>query len=325
MLQRRWSGAAWIALGLVALAGWVCSSSVALAQTPFGGTASPGTADWSNTPYLRNAPSGGYNLWPRGTPTPYGGTARPGTAEYNYAVPSGFAPSYSGYNLYPRGTPTPYGGTASPGTAEYNYATPSPWGGNVTRSYPSYSSNPGYSTYSAAPQVSYPSNISYGYPGVSQPAVTGSISGFQGSYPAPQVSYPSSVSYAFPGGSSPAVTQSSPSFGSLSLSPASFATERGSSPSVTVAEPAWPKADSTALIEITVPPDAKVWFDNETTNHTGSVRYFVTPALSSSKPSQYEVHARWTENGQPVDRREKLAVEPGKRAFLSFSNAPAGR
>jgi len=83
----------------------------------------------------------------------------------------------------------------------------------------------------------------------------------------------------------------------------------------------WSNQDNTALVEINVPANARVWFNDGETTQTGAVRHFVTPTLPRDKTATYEVRASWMESGQPVTRTQQLRVEPGKRATLSFTPA----
>jgi len=68
----------------------------------------------------------------------------------------------------------------------------------------------------------------------------------------------------------------------------------------------------TALVTVTVPADAKVWFDSSTaTSATGRVRQFVTPPLAAGRQYTYWVRARWNDNGQEVNQLQPVEVTPG--------------
>lgn len=71
-----------------------------------------------------------------------------------------------------------------------------------------------------------------------------------------------------------------------------------------------------ALINLTVPRNAEVWFSGEKTSSTGRSRSYVTPPLESNRRLAYDVRVRWMENGQPVERVEKVRVHPGDRLSL---------
>lgn len=75
-----------------------------------------------------------------------------------------------------------------------------------------------------------------------------------------------------------------------------------------------------ALITVRVPPNAEVWFDDQKTSQTGSMRTFVTPPLDSDRNFVYHVRARWTENGRSVEKTRKYDVHPGDRVFAIFFN-----
>jgi uncharacterized protein (TIGR03000 family) len=75
-----------------------------------------------------------------------------------------------------------------------------------------------------------------------------------------------------------------------------------------------------AFIQVRVPSNAEIWFDDDKTKQTGSVREFVSPVLDSDKRFVYNVRARWTAaNGQVVDQTRPVKVEAGRRSRVDFS------
>jgi uncharacterized protein (TIGR03000 family) len=78
-------------------------------------------------------------------------------------------------------------------------------------------------------------------------------------------------------------------------------------------------ADNAAIIQLKVPADAQVWFDDKATSLTGSVRPFTTPALESGKDYSYEIRARWTEAGRQVEQTRKVNFRSGDRMTLNFA------
>ena len=48
---------------------------------------------------------------------------------------------------------------------------------------------------------------------------------------------------------------------------------------------------------------------------------FVTPPLQPGQEYTYTLKARWTENGQPVERTRQIMVRPGQTATVDFSQA----
>src|SRR5262249_26327995 len=71
-----------------------------------------------------------------------------------------------------------------------------------------------------------------------------------------------------------------------------------------------------ALINLTVPTNAEVWFSGDKTTSTGGFRSFVTPPLESGHNFAYQLRVRWMEDGQPRERVEKPPVRPGERLNL---------
>jgi uncharacterized protein (TIGR03000 family) len=124
--------------------------------------------------------------------------------------------------------------------------------------------------------------------------------------------YPSSARPAEPGkgGSAPAGTYSYP--------------WRPSTPSSQPA-PSGPAAAPTAApaeIELHVPADAEVWFDDTKTTQEGTSRWYVSPPLASGRSYSYEVRVRWMESGRPVTQTRRVPVRAGGQVSLTFP-APA--
>ncbi len=135
---------------------------------------------------------------------------------------------------------------------------------------------------------------------------------------------PYTYSYSYPSYSYPAVTASFavPSERAAENGRGSYVSTDGNEEASNGAgRVSWPDRESTALIEVQVPANAEIWFNGHKTQQTGPDRFFVTPSLSSDMTSSYDVRAHWMDNGKAVDRKKELKVEPGKRAFVSFSSS----
>jgi uncharacterized protein (TIGR03000 family) len=84
-----------------------------------------------------------------------------------------------------------------------------------------------------------------------------------------------------------------------------------------------------ALIGVRVPEHAEIWIDGSKTSQTGSMREFVTPPLDPGQKFNYDVKARWTENGQEVVRERQVSFHAGDRLMVNMmapqqkSNEPA--
>jgi uncharacterized protein (TIGR03000 family) len=91
-------------------------------------------------------------------------------------------------------------------------------------------------------------------------------------------------------------------------------------PTDTVAD--WGPAAYTAEIEVLVPDDAAVWFNDWKGKSTGPVRRFQSPSLTPGQKYEYTVKARWEENGRPVTQTRPAFVTAGARVRVDFF-APA--
>jgi uncharacterized protein (TIGR03000 family) len=76
--------------------------------------------------------------------------------------------------------------------------------------------------------------------------------------------------------------------------------------------------DGQVLINVRVPPNAEVWFDDQKTSQTGPTRSFITPPLNPDHDFVYHIRARWTENGRQVEKTRRIDVHAGDRLFVNF-------
>jgi len=80
---------------------------------------------------------------------------------------------------------------------------------------------------------------------------------------------------------------------------------------------------NTALVDVYLPtPDAAVWFGDYPTQQTGTARQFQSPPLAPGRNFTYNITARWTVGGQPVQQTRAVVVQAGSRAAVDF-NQPA--
>jgi uncharacterized protein (TIGR03000 family) len=84
-------------------------------------------------------------------------------------------------------------------------------------------------------------------------------------------------------------------------------------------------ADNRAHIHVVVPTGALVWFEGAVTTQTGAERNFVSPELSSDGICVYEIKARWTQSGQPVERTLEVKVQRNKMSVADFHALPPPR
>jgi uncharacterized protein (TIGR03000 family) len=166
----------------------------------------------------------------------------------------------------------------------------------------------------AAAQVgSYPSGTypSYAYP--YYPAYRPSVPAPSSSLINPYNGYLPGNNYRpgfYPGAASlyarigPAVTRPSASPSRLYV-PTDTVADRG------------PAAD-TAQIEVLVPDDAAVWFNDWKGKSSGAVRKFQSPTLTRGQKYEYTVKARWEEKGQPVTQTRPVYVSAGAHVRVDF-------
>jgi uncharacterized protein (TIGR03000 family) len=79
--------------------------------------------------------------------------------------------------------------------------------------------------------------------------------------------------------------------------------------------------DAPATVVVQVPADAELWFQGQKTDLTGSQRTFTSPMLERGASYTYDVKARWTEDGKPVEKTRSVKVRAGERTTIDFVNA----
>jgi len=149
-----------------------------------------------------------------------------------------------------------------------------------------YGWNNGYNNYSYSPGWnSYPSN--YGYTWNSYPSST--YSTYQ-------------PAYSYNGQQFASNYNTVPNRGTTSFYPAD--------------QSAANVPETAAVINVRVPPDAKIMFSDQETKQQGPFRQFVTPALERGQNYYYMLRVQWNENGQSMDRSRKILVHAGDRINL---------
>jgi uncharacterized protein (TIGR03000 family) len=181
---------------------------------------------------------------------------------------------------------------------------------NIRIGNPFYGYYPGYYSYGYFPYGwGYASPYYYGGYGYS-PGYYGS--GYYGTYPGGANSYPSyysSPNYYF----TPSTTYS---YGAPADTSGYYAS-RESSP---------PAGSNTVLLNVRLPDaDAEVWVQGQRTQQRGTWREYISPSLNPNQNYTYDVRARWTENGQDVERTRSVRVRPNDVATVDFTTANTPR
>jgi uncharacterized protein (TIGR03000 family) len=79
-----------------------------------------------------------------------------------------------------------------------------------------------------------------------------------------------------------------------------------------------PLTDNSAGVHIRVPSDATVWVEDVRTQKTGPERDFVSPPLKPGTTFEYEIKARWMENGKPVQQMRTVKVRANETSNVDF-------
>jgi uncharacterized protein (TIGR03000 family) len=79
-----------------------------------------------------------------------------------------------------------------------------------------------------------------------------------------------------------------------------------------------PPTDNTASIRVRLPADATLLVDGVATTKTGPDRVFASPSLTPGSTYSYQLTARWTEGGRPVEQTRKVRVRANETTDVTF-------
>jgi uncharacterized protein (TIGR03000 family) len=71
------------------------------------------------------------------------------------------------------------------------------------------------------------------------------------------------------------------------------------------------EAPEKALIVAHLPEDARIWFEDEPTKQTGTLRQFLSPPLTPGKNYTYTVRVQWPEEGKWVSQVHSFPIHAG--------------
>ncbi len=81
-----------------------------------------------------------------------------------------------------------------------------------------------------------------------------------------------------------------------------------------------PSTPLSALLKVQVPLDAEVWLEGRRMSSVGSNRLYRSPPLNPAKGYVYEVRARWTFEGKPVEDVRHISIRAGATALVDFTH-----
>jgi uncharacterized protein (TIGR03000 family) len=79
--------------------------------------------------------------------------------------------------------------------------------------------------------------------------------------------------------------------------------------------------NDSALLKVHLPADAKLYFGTtEAALQSGSMRLFRSPSLDRGSNYQYDLRARWTENGRTVERTRSVPIHANDVVNVDFTH-----
>ena len=80
-----------------------------------------------------------------------------------------------------------------------------------------------------------------------------------------------------------------------------------------------PPDPNVATMNVRVPAGADVWVEGSKTGQSGTNRTYISPHLEPGLGYNYEIRARWTEAGKPVEATRQIKVHAGDTVDVDIS------
>lgn len=76
-----------------------------------------------------------------------------------------------------------------------------------------------------------------------------------------------------------------------------------------------------ARLEVSVPAtDAEIWLNGVRMKQTGTLRQYLSPPLKRAEDYAYDIRARWTENGQAIEKTQTVRVRATQQVKVDLAN-----
>ena len=75
------------------------------------------------------------------------------------------------------------------------------------------------------------------------------------------------------------------------------------------------------LVNLRVPRDAKIWFDENPTNQTGTMRSFESPPVAAGRDYVYDIRIEWKRDGKNITQTRRVKVHAGDVINLTMGSA----
>jgi uncharacterized protein (TIGR03000 family) len=82
-----------------------------------------------------------------------------------------------------------------------------------------------------------------------------------------------------------------------------------------------PAAENKALLRVSLPADAELWLNGKRMTRTGPEREFITPQLQEGETYAYQVKARWTQHGKPLEETIEVKVRANKTTNITLGTS----
>lgn len=145
----------------------------------------------------------------------------------------------------------------------------------------------------------------------------GGYRSYYGSYPSYGYGYSGYYPYSYAGvTTAPSYYYSVPAATTYVTPPTSVVVESSAAPRTSAYYD--PAVENQARVRVRLPAAAELQVADQRLGQTGSERDFVTPALTPGKSYYYEMTARWTDAGKPVEQTKRVTVRANETTTVEF-------
>lgn len=81
-------------------------------------------------------------------------------------------------------------------------------------------------------------------------------------------------------------------------------------------------SSNSVLLTVSVPADAKVFINGQSTTSTGELRQYASRGLQAAAVYPYRVRAEFVRDGKPVSEEKTVQLTAGQTSSLTFSATP---
>jgi uncharacterized protein (TIGR03000 family) len=79
--------------------------------------------------------------------------------------------------------------------------------------------------------------------------------------------------------------------------------------------------ERSAVVNLRVPSDARIWFDQSQTKQTGTIRSFESPPLEVGSEYAYQIRIQWKRDGKDITETRRVTLHAGDVIHLTLGSS----